>query len=129
VLINHQPRFQWKRGFYFLTEGVSMEYVHWLAQVNITLGRLSNHIFTAEDFDYSWIEAHLQDTPPDQAARDARAADGLIVENLPAPAMLIFTDREAIYTQLDSIKEIEEDVETAEVPEQLADGTSDDIPE
>jgi hypothetical protein len=88
-----------------------MEYVHWLAQVNVTLGRLSNHLFTAEDFDYPWIEAHLKDTPPDQAAKEALADDGFIVENLPAPAMLIFSDREALYAQLDAIKDVQERID------------------
>ncbi|HXV98675.1 MAG TPA: hypothetical protein VEC93_09640, partial [Anaerolineae bacterium] len=85
-----------------------MEYVHWLAQVNATLGQLSNHIFTTEDFDYPWIEAHLKDTPPDQAAKAALADDGFIVENLPAPAMLMAESKQAILNALNAIKDVHE---------------------
>lgn len=53
-----------------------MEYVHWLAQVNSALDRLTNRTLTAEDFDYRWLEAHLAGETPDQAAKAALARAG-----------------------------------------------------
>lgn len=53
-----------------------MDYVHWLAQVNSTLGRLTNDTLSAEDFDYRWLEAHLAGESPDQAAKAALARAG-----------------------------------------------------
>lgn len=66
-----------------------MEYVHWLAEVNSILGRLTNQVLSAEDFDYPWIEVWMKGKEPEQAATEALEGDGFVVEKLPAPAMLI----------------------------------------
>jgi hypothetical protein len=63
------------------------DYPGWLQAVNTELARLSNDIFSAEDFDYPWIEKFMADVDAVNAAHEALADDGFIVENLPAPAM------------------------------------------
>lgn len=64
-------------------------YPRWLGEVNAYLARLTNHLFSAEDFDYPWIEAFLKNHEPEQAANEALEVDGFIIEKLPAPAMLL----------------------------------------
>lgn len=64
-------------------------YPHWLGEVNSYLARLTNRVFSAEDFDYPWIVAFLKNREPEDAAKEALEADGFIIEKLPAPAMLL----------------------------------------
>lgn len=64
-----------------------IEYPAWLLKVNETLGRLSAGLFTADDFDYPWIEKFYENLPADQAAREAIEADGFIVGHLAEAVM------------------------------------------
>jgi hypothetical protein len=66
-----------------------MDYTDWLARVRKTLARLTNRVLSPDDFDYPWIEAWLKGEEPGQVARLALAREGFIVEQLPAPAMLL----------------------------------------
>lgn len=73
-----------------------IEYPAWVGQVNAELSRLSIGLFSAEDFDYPWIEAFMADKSSEDAAKEALAADGFIVENLPAPAMFLNGGRKCL---------------------------------
>ncbi|MBE7557338.1 MAG: hypothetical protein HS126_40390 [Anaerolineales bacterium] len=64
-----------------------IEYPAWVGQVNAELSRLSAGLFSAQDFDYPWIEKFMADVPAADAAQEALRADGFVVERLPAPIM------------------------------------------
>ncbi len=73
-----------------------INYPAWLLKVNETLAGLSNNLFSAEDFDYPWIEAFMSNKSSEDAAKEALAEDGFIVENLPAPAMFLNGGRKCL---------------------------------
>lgn len=72
-----------------------IEYPTWLNQVNSELSHLSAGLFSAEDFDYPWIEKFQADLPADKAAREALENDGFIVEKL-AQAVGMLYPRKAL---------------------------------
>jgi hypothetical protein len=59
-----------------------IEYPAWLNKVNEELSRLSAGLFSAEDFDYPWIEKYQANLPAEKAAEEAIKADGFIVGQL-----------------------------------------------
>ncbi|MBE7553672.1 MAG: hypothetical protein HS126_21600 [Anaerolineales bacterium] len=70
-----------------------IEYPAWLNQVNSELSHLSVGLFTVEDFDYPWIEKFQAGVTAPDAAKEALANDGFIVERLAAAVMLLYPRR------------------------------------
>ena len=67
-----------------------IEYPVWIGQVNAELTRLSAGLFSAEDFDYPWVEKFQAELPADQAAREALENDGFIVEKLTQAVVMLY---------------------------------------
>lgn len=70
-----------------------IEYPVWVGQVNTELSRLSAGLFSAEDFDYPWIEKFQADMTAEDAAKEALESDGFIVERLVAAVMMLYPRR------------------------------------
>lgn len=70
-----------------------IEYPAWLNQVNETLNALSAGLFSAEDFDYPWIEKFQASVTAKDAAKEALESDGFIVERLAAAVMMLYPRR------------------------------------
>ncbi|GIK43809.1 MAG: hypothetical protein BroJett011_76420 [Chloroflexota bacterium] len=72
-----------------------IEYPAWVGHVNAELDRLSAGLFSAEDFDYPWIEKFQAGVTAGDAAKEALESDGFIVERLAAAVMLLYPRRPA----------------------------------
>lgn len=70
-----------------------IEYPAWLNQVNATLNALSAGLFSAEDFDYPWIEKFQAGMTAAEAAKEALVNDGFIVEHLAAAVILLYPNQ------------------------------------
>jgi hypothetical protein len=65
-----------------------LNYPSWLKDVNECMSLLTMGFHSAEDFDYPWIESYLAGKSAKKAAEAALQADGYVIEQLPAPAMI-----------------------------------------